>query len=118
MDKVYEISLLLDFYGQLLSSRQLEILDMHYNNDYSLAEIAEILIISRQGVFDYIKKGKALLDEMELKLKLVEKFSMRKIRCEEALGNLKVIDHENLPEEDKLKLKKVEKCIIEIMDIS
>jgi len=75
MDNVYEISLLLDFYGQLLTKRQYEILDLHFNNDYSLGEIAEQLSISRQGVYDSVKKGKAVLNEMEQKLGLVKKFS-------------------------------------------
>ncbi|WP_027627959.1 YlxM family DNA-binding protein [Ruminiclostridium cellobioparum] len=83
MDKVYEISLLLDFYGQLLTERQYEILDLHYNNDYTLSEIAEQLNISRQGVYDNEKRGRALLNEYENKLGLLSKFSEQKQKAEE-----------------------------------
>jgi len=77
MDKVYEAALLLDFYGQLLTKRQFEILDLYLNNDYSLGEIAEHLNISRQGVYN-IKRGRAMLDRMEEKLGLVHKFLQQK----------------------------------------
>lgn len=83
MDKVYETSLLLDFYGQLLTDRQYEILDLHYNNDYTLSEIAEQLNISRQGVYDNEKRGRALLNEYEDKLGLLSKFSQQKQRAEQ-----------------------------------
>ena len=83
MDKVYETSLLLDFYGQLLTDRQYEILDLHYNNDYTLSEIAEQLNISRQGVYDNEKRGRALLNEYENKLGLLSKFSQQKQKAEQ-----------------------------------
>ncbi len=83
MDKVYETSLLLDFYGQLLTDRQYEIMDLHYNNDYTLSEIAEQLNISRQGVYDNEKRGRALLNEYENKLGLLSKFSQQKQKAEQ-----------------------------------
>lgn len=83
MDKVYETSLLLDFYGQLLTERQYEILDLHYNNDYTLSEIAEQLNISRQGVYDNEKRGRAVLNDYENKLGLLSKFSQQKQKAEE-----------------------------------
>ncbi len=96
MDNVYEISLLLDFYGQLLTKRQYEILDLHFNNDYSLGEIAEQLNISRQGVYDNVKRGKAVLNGMEEKLGLVKKFTEQKARAEEILKILEDMDIKKL----------------------
>ena len=43
MDNVYKMSMLLDFYGQMLTKRQYEIMDLHFNSDYSLGEIASAL---------------------------------------------------------------------------
>lgn len=116
MDKVYELSLLLDFYGQMLTARQYEILDLHYNNDYSFGEIAEQLHISRQGVFDNEKRGKAVLYEFEQKLELVQKFSRQKQKAEEILQRLKSIHIEHLRDEDREILKGVEAGIIEMVD--
>ena len=92
MDNVFEIGLLLDFYGQLLTIRQYEIMDLHYNNDYSLAEIAEQLSISRQGVFDNIKKGKLALNNFENKLNLVKRFTELKYKAEEILKDTQEIN--------------------------
>lgn len=75
MDECTEIAMLLDFYGQLLTQRQYEILDLHYNSDFSLGEIAGQLNISRQGVYDGVKKGKETLRKFEQKLGLVNRFS-------------------------------------------
>ena len=72
--KNMNISLLLDFYGDILSERRREIMELYYNEDLSLAEIAEIKGISRQGVRDSVKKSETELTELEAKLGLAERF--------------------------------------------
>lgn len=116
MENIYEISLLLDFYGQLLSDKQYEILDLHFNNDYSLGEIAEHFNISRQGVFDNIKRGKASLLNMEEKLGLVSKFAEQKTKAENILRYIKNINKENMNTNDIGYLKKIEESIIDIIE--
>ncbi len=111
MDNVYEMSMLLDFYGQLLTDRQYEMLDLHCNNDYSLGEIAQQLNISRQGVYDNIKRSKAILNEMEEKLGLVKKFSRQRKKAEEVLEILKNINIEVLDEKDKMNIVRVKEGI-------
>ena len=61
-------SILLDYYGMVLTEKQRNILTEYYNDDLSLAEIAENYGITRQGVRDAIKHGEATLTEMEEKL--------------------------------------------------
>ncbi len=75
MAKDLNVSILMDFYGQLLSERQLDMMNMYYNQDLSLAEIAAETEISRQGVRDAIKRGEKRLSEFEEKLGLVKRFS-------------------------------------------
>lgn len=75
MSKDLTVGLLMDFYGQLLTVKQLDALDMYYNRDLSLAEIAENEGISRQAARDFIKKGEGKLRELEDKLGLVKKFA-------------------------------------------
>ncbi len=74
MNKDLSISILMDFYGQLLTTKQLDALDMYYNQDLSLAEIAEEIDISRQGVRDSIKRGEKQLMDFEDKLGLAKRF--------------------------------------------
>ena len=62
-----EMILLFDYYGDLLTERQRLCLDMHYNQDLSLGEIAEVLSISRQAVYDNLSRAEALLKNMEEK---------------------------------------------------
>lgn len=73
-EKNLNISLLLDFYGDILSERQRDMLDLYYNDDYSLAEIAQSFSISRQGVRSVLKKGETILIDMEKKLNLASRF--------------------------------------------
>lgn len=66
-----EISLLLDYYGTLLTEKQSELLRLSSDEDLSLGEIAEQIGISRQGVRDTLVRGERLLYDMESKLGLV-----------------------------------------------
>jgi len=116
MDDVYEITLLLDFYGQLLTKRQNEILDLHYNNDFSLGEISEHLGITRQGVYDNVKRGKAILMEYEKKLGLVERFANQKNSIQEVLNIIKGIDKSKLDADDRKSLNKAEEKITKIIE--
>jgi predicted DNA-binding protein YlxM (UPF0122 family) len=72
--KSLEIGYLLDFYGELLNDRRRTVLDMYYNEDMSLSEIAEALGITRQGVRDLIKKAGDELLLFEDKLQMAKKF--------------------------------------------
>lgn len=74
MAKDLTVSILMDFYGQLLTEKQLTALDMYYNEDLSLSEIADEFGISRQGVRDNIKRGEKLLSDYEEKLGLAKRF--------------------------------------------
>ena len=65
MPKDMNISLLFDFYGEILTEKQQDVIDYYYNDDLSLAEISEQLGITRQGVRDSIKRAEATLLEME-----------------------------------------------------
>lgn len=75
-------SMLLDFYGELLTEKQRECYDLHYNEDLSLSEIAEQLNISRQGVWDNIRRAEQSLDSIEEKTGLVERFRSAKAELE------------------------------------
>ncbi|MBR1423451.1 MAG: YlxM family DNA-binding protein [Ruminococcus sp.] len=70
MSKKLEYGVLLGIYGPLLTDKQRQIMELYYDDDLSLGEIADDLGISRQGVHDAIKKGSDALDEYEEKLGL------------------------------------------------
>lgn len=74
MEKRVELNLLLDFYGALLTEHRREILRLYVEEDMSLQEIADESGISRQGVYDAIKKCEAQLLDYENKLGLMKRF--------------------------------------------
>lgn len=74
MEKIVRQSLLYDFYGELLTDHQKNIYEEVVMNDMSYSEIGRIYGISRQGVYDMIKRCDKILEDYETKLKLVEKF--------------------------------------------
>ena len=75
-------SMLLDFYGELLTEKQRDCFDMHYNEDLSLSEIAEQLGISRQGVWDNIRRAESALKEIEEKTGLIRRFTRNRLLME------------------------------------
>lgn len=74
MDKLAKMALLVDFYGPLLTEKQQNVWDLHYQQDLSLAEIAEVEQISRQAIHDLLKRTERILAEYEEKLGLVQRF--------------------------------------------
>ena len=85
--KDMKFPLLLDAYGALLSERRREMLEYYYDDDYSLAEIAELAGLSRQGVRDSIKKGEEELYAYEEKLGLVRE-SLRRETVTDEIASL------------------------------
>jgi len=82
-------SMLLDFYGELLTEKQRECYDLHYNEDLSLSEIAEQLGVSRQGVWDNIRRAEAALKEIEEKTGLIRRFTETRRGLEQVQEQLK-----------------------------
>lgn len=74
MDKRFKMTYLLDIYGGLLTEKQQAILNMHYNEDLSLSEIAANENVSRQAAFDIVKRAEKLLLGYDEKLGLFEKY--------------------------------------------
>ena len=74
VEKLVEIGILFDFYGKLLSESQYAAIELYYIHDLSLGEIGEELGISRQGVYDTLKRAEQKLYEYEDVLGLVNKF--------------------------------------------
>lgn len=72
--KNLKVSYLLDFYGNLFNQKQREILEMYFQEDMSLAEIASVFDMTRQGVYDNIKRGEKEILSLESKLNLMDTF--------------------------------------------
>ena len=114
MDKIYEQTMLFDFYGELLTQHQRSIYEDAVYNDMSLGEIATERGISRQGVHDLIRRCDKILQDYESKLHLVERFARAKemvaeiekltapeadiIDLQERLQRIKVLSRELLEE--------------------
>lgn len=91
MEKNLNISVLLDYYGCLLTDTQFNCTDLYYNEDYSLSEISEHEGITRQGVRDSIKHAEELLLKYEEKLQLHKK----QVKINAMLETIKTLSGEN-----------------------
>ncbi len=85
-EKNLKLACLLDFYGDILSERKQTVLEMYYNEDMSLAEIADEVGISRQGVRELVKKAEEELTFFEEKLGLYKTFRAAKAHLESLAG--------------------------------
>lgn len=101
-EKNLEINYLLDFYGEVLNDRKRGVLELYYNEDYSLSEIADEIGISRQGVRDIIKKSEEELIHLEEKLGLYRKFKAIKASADRLLSE---VESAEIPAELKEKIR-------------
>ena len=87
-NQAYRMTMLYDFYGELLTDRQKEFFDLYYNEDLSLAEIAENYGISRQGVRDVIVRAEGIMTEMEDKTGIIKRFHLMQKQLSSASESL------------------------------
>ena len=111
--KDMKYSLLLVFYGDILSERKREIIELYYNEDLSLAEVSEITGISRQGVRDSVKKTESELMQLEEKLGLAKRFEDIGLQLSIAIETLK-----NAVNSREISKDEIEKAINIISDIN
>ncbi|GIN57541.1 putative DNA-binding protein [Lederbergia ruris] len=78
LEKTTRINYLFDFYQALLTPKQRNYMSLYYLDDFSLGEIAEEFQVSRQAVYDNIKRTEVMLEDYEEKLKLFHKYQKRK----------------------------------------
>lgn len=95
MEKIVRQSLLYDFYGELLTEHQKNIYEDVAMNDLSYSEIARLNGISRQGVYDMIKRCDKILEDYEMKLKLVERFAAAREKAEDIKSKVLIIRERN-----------------------
>ena len=74
-EKTVQMTMLYDFFGDLLTEKQKEYFDLYYNEDYSLSEIAENVGITRQGVRDIIVRAENTLVQAEEKTGIIKRFT-------------------------------------------
>ena len=86
LGKFERMALLSDFYGDLLTERQQEVIRFYYEQDLSLGEIAEHLNITRQAVHDILKRAERALEHYEEKLRLLDSFLKEKGVCDPQEG--------------------------------
>ena len=95
MDKNIDIPMLLDIYGSVLPKVQYDSLDLYYNEDFSLSEIADNTGKSRQSVFDALKRGESSLRDMEIKLGFLKKSERLKRKLDETKAFIRGLKCDN-----------------------
>jgi len=88
IEKKMRLGNLFVFYGQLLTAKQQDILELYCHNDLSLGEISEDLEISRQAVYDTIRRGEKLLESYEEKLGLMDRFDETEKRMKNLVSEI------------------------------
>ena len=84
-------AMLLDFYGELLTEKQRLCFDLHYNEDLSLSEIAEQCGISRQGVWENIRRAEGAMEDIEAKTGLLRRFEENRVALEKLREDMRSI---------------------------
>lgn len=106
-NQTYRMTMLFDFYGQVLTPRQKEFFDLYYNEDLSLAEIAENYGISRQGVRDVIVRAEAIMTDLEDKTGLMKRFMLMQQQVQAILDAAEKIQTVNYRQYDNPELARL-----------
>lgn len=118
-DRLIEMTLLFDFYGKLLTPKQQEIVDLYYMKDFSLGEIAQLLMTSRQAVHDNLKRAQKQLKTLEQKLGLIERFERDRRQWTNAIKSLdrviKTLDEQRDRQGMVLELESIRELILQAM---
>ena len=109
MDEILHLTLLFDFYGELLTEKQKQVFAMHYQDDLSLSEIGEELSISRQAVRDQLKRTEYILTDYEEKLGLVKRFQEQKKAVRIMKDMMEEMEVGNISEEDTARIEEMKK---------
>ena len=108
-------NLLLDFYGEMLTEKQREVIRIYFECDSSFSEIAEELGMTRQAVYDNVKVSKAQLDSFEKKLKCVERFLANREKLLQISTEIDALIETDKNQETIKKLKNIKKNIEKVV---
>ena len=106
-NQTYRMTMLFDFYGEVLTPRQKEFFDLYYNEDLSRAEIAENYGISRQGVRDVIVRAEAIMTDLEDKTGLMKRFMLMQQQVQAILDAAEKIQTVNYRQYDNPELARL-----------
>lgn len=115
-DDIAHVSLLFDFYGELLTKRQKEVMELYYEENLTLSEIANEFSISRQGVHDALKNAEKALTGYEEKLGLVAKLQSSRQAIEEIDASIDELTVECHDQNVAAKLQKIKGIIDRQLD--
>lgn len=107
--KTTRVNFLFDFYQSLLTDKQRAYMNLYYLEDLSLGEIAAEYKVSRQAIYDNVRRTEAMLEDYELKLELFSKFQMR-MKVMKEIENL----CENLCTDESQQLTKLKALLTEL----
>ena len=116
MEKIVRQALLFDFYGELLTEHQRKVYTDVISEDMSYSEIAEEYNISRQGVFDLVRRCEKILLDYDEKLKLVEKFSKARESIKDISDTMAVLKAKSTDPELSGLIEHIEKKTEEILE--
>lgn len=114
MERIVLVTMLYDFYGELLTSKQKTAFEKHYLEDLSFNEIGEQQGTTRQAVMDTVRRSEKILLQYEEKLHLVDKFTLRKEKIEKIKKELDSFDKDDYKFFDKIRT--IKKMLSEISD--
>lgn len=116
MNEILKLTLLYDFYGELLTKKQKMVYELYYQNDLSLSEIGQELSISRQAVNDQLKRTENILREYEEKLQLVERFLKQQKAVKEIKSVIEDVEREcSFSQKEVLAFEKIKSIADEIL---